>query len=245
MIAFRLAALAGTDRDVAAGNDELAALGHGIARIDSDVDQRQLEFGNVGLDRPQVGRQVDGERDVSAQRASRAWRAAPRSGAAGRSTTGLSGCRREKVSSWRVRLSPRRAAPRIASMPAAASASVRRRRSISAWPLTIISRLLKSCAMPPVSWPIASIFCAWASCSRVCSSAISACLRSVTSRAIPCIRTAFPASFLIISTRVCKCLTSPFGRTMRRSPWNPVPVRMARCTSSRIRPRSSGWTRLR
>ncbi|KRC17935.1 hypothetical protein ASE31_28480 [Acidovorax sp. Root217] len=33
------------------------------------------------------------------------------------------------------------------------------------------SRLLKSCAMPPVSWPTASIFCAWrsaSSCRRSC-----------------------------------------------------------------------------
>ena len=25
----------------------------------------------------------------------------------------------------------------------------------------MVSRLLKSCATPPVSWPTASIFCAW------------------------------------------------------------------------------------
>ena len=29
------------------------------------------------------------------------------------------------------------------------------------------SRLLKSCAMPPVSWPMASILCDWRSCSSV------------------------------------------------------------------------------
>ena len=40
-----------------------------------------------------------------------------------------------------------------------------------------VSRLLKSCAMPPASWPIASIFCAWRSCS-------SSARRSVMSRAI-------------------------------------------------------------
>ena len=32
--------------------------------------------------------------------------------------------------------------------------------------MTTVSRLLKSCATPPVSWPTASIFCAWrSSCS--------------------------------------------------------------------------------
>ncbi|GJE03432.1 hypothetical protein GMJLKIPL_5387 [Methylobacterium isbiliense] len=37
------------------------------------------------------------------------------------------------------------------------------------------SRLLKSCATPPVSWPIASIFCD-------CRSIASACSRSATAR---------------------------------------------------------------
>ena len=43
-----------------------------------------------------------------------------------------------------------------------------RRLNVWALPPMIISRLLKSCAMPPVSLPIASIFCAIASCSRAC-----------------------------------------------------------------------------
>src|SRR5437667_2612611 len=37
--------------------------------------------------------------------------------------------------------------------------------SSSALARMIVRRLLKSCAMPPVSWPIASIFWAWRSCS--------------------------------------------------------------------------------
>ena len=32
-------------------------------------------------------------------------------------------------------------------------------------PVITVSMLLNSCAMPPVSWPTASIFCAWISCS--------------------------------------------------------------------------------
>jgi hypothetical protein len=39
--------------------------------------------------------------------------------------------------------------------------------------------LLKSCAMPPVSWPTASIFCA---CRSVSSAAISSAVRSATRR---------------------------------------------------------------
>ena len=48
----------------------------------------------------------------------------------------------------------------------------------------IISRLLKSCAMLPVSWPSASIFCDCASCSCARSSASCASRRSVMSRVI-------------------------------------------------------------
>ena len=40
--------------------------------------------------------------------------------------------------------------------------------------------LLKSWAMPPVSWPTASIFCDWRSCSATARRACSARLRSVT-----------------------------------------------------------------
>ena len=35
--------------------------------------------------------------------------------------------------------------------------------------------LLKSCAMPPVNWPTASIFCAWCSRSSLTRSAATAC----------------------------------------------------------------------
>ena len=38
-------------------------------------------------------------------------------------------------------------------------------RSSSRLPVMPVSRLLKSCAMPPVSWPTASIFCDWRSAS--------------------------------------------------------------------------------
>ena len=47
----------------------------------------------------------------------------------------------------------------------------------SSAPVMPCSRLLKSCAMPPVSWPTASIFCAWRNCS-------SKPRRSLTSRAV-------------------------------------------------------------
>ena len=53
------------------------------------------------------------------------------------------------------------------------------RGDISSPPMTGVSRLLKSWAMPPVSWPTASIFCAWRSASSARSrSPTSACSRS-------------------------------------------------------------------
>jgi hypothetical protein len=46
----------------------------------------------------------------------------------------------------------------------------------------IVSKLLKSCATPPVSWPMPSIFWACTSCSCAFCSAIWASRRSLTSR---------------------------------------------------------------
>ena len=40
------------------------------------------------------------------------------------------------------------------------SSSGRLRMTMSRLPVTTCSRLLKSCATPPVSWPTVSIFCA-------------------------------------------------------------------------------------
>ena len=72
--------------------------------------------------------------------------------------------RREKASSRLVKAAAR-CAPRMA-LPSARSrlglgerGLFALRWAVSRLPITIISRLLKSCAMPPLSWPIASIFC--------------------------------------------------------------------------------------
>ena len=99
-----------------------------------------------------------------------------------RSTTVGERCwRREKVSNWRVRLSPRLAAVWMASM-ARGNFGSSRRLKVWALPPMIIRRLLKSCAIPPVSLPIASIFCDIASCSRASTSFSWVSRRSVASR---------------------------------------------------------------
>ncbi len=78
--------------------------------------------------------------------------------------TGLSCWRREKARSWRVRLRPRSAACRTAfSCRCCRGSFSSLRASMSMLPRITVSRLLKSCATPPVSWPTASIFWAWAS----------------------------------------------------------------------------------
>ena len=76
---------------------------------------------------------------------------------------GSSGCRREKASS-RLVSAAARCAPRIA-LRRALQIEPAFRRLLGAWrcavsrlPITIIRRLLKSWAMPPLSWPTASIF---------------------------------------------------------------------------------------
>ena len=55
--------------DVARRQRDDAAAGHGVARIDRDIDQRELELRDVDLDRPDIGRDVAFELNVSAQRA--------------------------------------------------------------------------------------------------------------------------------------------------------------------------------
>ena len=68
---------------------------------------------------------------------------------------------REKASNWVVSLAPRRPDSSAASAIRLSRGSSTPRARISSPPITGVSRLLKSCAMPPVSWPTASIFCAW------------------------------------------------------------------------------------
>ena len=92
----------------------------------------------------------------------------PRTSSARSVGRGSSAWRRAKASRRWVSDAPRWApcvAPSIRrSMPG--SDGKRLRRS-SRLPSTAVSRLLKSCATPPVSWPIDSSFCMWRSCSSV------------------------------------------------------------------------------
>ncbi len=93
---------------------------------------------------------------------------------------GSSVCRREKASNRWVSAAARLTAPLAAFMNRSISSArpcAMRICITSRLPLMAASRLLKSWASPPVSWPTASIFCACRSASCARSSA-SACSRS-------------------------------------------------------------------
>ena len=153
-----------------------------------------------------------------------------------RSAAGSSCWRRAKASRRRTSSEPCSAARRV--MPRIFSLLVRRvgsRRSIRpSPPSTAASRLLKSCAMPPVSLPIASILRAW-------TSWLSSSLRSVTSSSVPAYSTgrrrrrgAAPPG----RGNACTAVGAPpaiFDRRDGRS--------AATASARRTRSRSSGWRR--
>ena len=107
----------------------------------------------------------------------------------------MRGCRvcwREKASSWRTRFAARFAFCLICMMSAKDWSPGRWRSSNrSEKPIIAVSRLLKSCAMPPASWPTACIFCDWENwssrffCSVVSMKWVIKPLASPTRSAIP------------------------------------------------------------
>ncbi len=56
-------------RDVAGAQRDLAAVGHGVARVDDEIDDHLLELVEVGLDQPQVAAVDDVELDLLADQA--------------------------------------------------------------------------------------------------------------------------------------------------------------------------------
>ena len=106
-----------------------------------------------------------------------------------------------------------------------------RLRSSDRLPSTAISRLLKSCATPPVSWPIASTFCDWRSCASTRSrSAICSVSRSLACAAARCARRPARSSIAL-----ARCSASSPRRTSSSR---------ARASYCRWRPRSAARTTL-
>ena len=160
---------------------ELAAVGHGVARIDREVEQRASRAGRRRRRSSRARRRARSRSRMVSPRVRRSRSDMPvtRRVDGDRSSARAAGCARRRAGDGRAaRRARRRAAPTLASRSSAGSLrSARRRCSDSILPVMTVSRLLKSCAMPPVSWPIASIFCAWRSRSSLAR-------RSVMSRVI-------------------------------------------------------------
>ena len=152
---------------------QLAAFRHGVARIDAKIEQRIFQLRRIHPHRPQARR-----RPPLRRRHWGPWCGGPglpcrRSGGWHRRAVGSRVWRREKASSRWVRAaarladSIRRLQEAINIIETALPAMRFCTRSNA--PVMPCSRLLKSWAMPPVSWPTASIFCAWRRASSVCS----------------------------------------------------------------------------
>ncbi len=94
----------------------------------------------------------------------RTRRAMPRTSSLTSTGRASIGCWREKASRRLISAAPPSAAVwQGATNSSTSGASPRASRSAVRLPITTVSMLLKSCARPPVSSPMASIFCAWAS----------------------------------------------------------------------------------
>ncbi len=162
-------------------DEQVSAVGHGVARVDDKVEQRALELVRVAQGRPQLARQPSrrgwpgppcGGTGPPCRRpaGSHRWAWGRASGGARRRAGGGSAPPR----GWPTPAPPRCSAPSSAVRPWAA-----RLRISSRLPEMPASRLLKSCASPPVSWPTASIFCDWRSASSTRSRS-SASVRSLS-----------------------------------------------------------------
>ena len=153
------------DEGVAGLDGQLAPAGHGVLGIDHEIEDRGLHLARIDLDLPQPGAADDLEIDVLAERPPEEIRHA----ADQLVDVGQPGIERLAPREGQQPLRQHRRALRAAGgigdrarKPLARRfrpRTCRLRSAISRLPLMMVSRLLKSCATPPVSWPIASIFC--------------------------------------------------------------------------------------
>ncbi len=155
---------------------QLAAIGHGIARIDGEVENGIFQLVRIGQGVPQAARDdgfdldlfTEGPAEHLAQIADDASQ--------------IDGTGRQRLTAGKSQQLAREARParhraNCILQPLAQlgiSLGFRLATARSRLALTICSRLLKSCATPPVKWPMASIFCD-------CRTIVSARTRAVTS----------------------------------------------------------------
>ena len=132
-------------------------------RVDREVQDRALELGRVGPGAPQAAGQDGLDLRSSRPASGAAARTCPPPACWRRSPRICSGCWREKASRrWRKRRRPRYAGlGEIEEAHELGRRRAERRPIISMAPPMPIRRLLKSWAIPAVSWPTAFIFCDW------------------------------------------------------------------------------------
>ena len=149
-----------------------AAARHRIARIDRDVEQRRLELARVGHAPRTPPGGISTSMRIRWSSVRRSMSASECSIAAASTSSGCSTWRRRTRAACRS--ARRRGARRETRRRRAGGAAARRRQAGSSastcrLPWITVSRLLKSWAMPPVSWPTLSSRCAWLSASSDCA----------------------------------------------------------------------------
>ncbi len=144
-------------------------------------------------------------------------------------------CRRAKASRRCVSAAPRCAPCTAPSTSRVARGSTRHcLRSNSRLPSTAIRRLLKSCATPPVSWPIISVFCTW----RSCSSVRLRCSISASTTAWAAFSSAVRSATRVSSTSLRPRISSSALRRAVTSLATPTSRRLAPLRSNTMRARS-------
>ena len=168
--------------DVARLQGQRAAVGHGVAGVHREVHEHLLDLARVGRTRPRSGAST-----VTSSTSSPITRGQHRL-RFGHHGVQVEDPRLQDLAPAEGQQLPGeggRAVGGVADLASCgappASPAARSRRSSSLYPMITLSRLLKSWATPPASWPMASIFCDWRSWPSSFSSAAAARLRSVMS----------------------------------------------------------------
>ena len=165
-------------------DDELPAVRHGVARIDGEIQQRVLDLAGIDHDHRQLFGEPRLDLDGGAE-------AAPQQ---------IDHARDERIEIGRLGvqgLPPPEGEQPLGELGAELGGLLgllenlailrlsRRRSSISRLPEMTVRRLLKSWATPPVSWPMASIFCAWRSSCSILTRAVRSRMKPVKMEAPP------------------------------------------------------------
>src|SRR5579885_884681 len=212
-----------------------AAARHGVARVDGQIQQHVLQQVAIGPDRPQIrprrNHDINGLAQGALQQVAHA----------GHQFIDIDDRRFQylltgEASSRRVSSAAPSAADNadMGSLAAAGSfPSLRCNRS--RLPKITVSRLLKSCATPPVNWPTASIFCDCASCSSMRRETVMSVQEPTTSMGWP------PAAGMTRKVSLIQRY-SPF-LCRKRYTRDPPPCCIRLSISDKARLTSSGCTR--